>query len=43
MEEVIITNKEAQKIAEFIYQNLNDYIKENQDKFLEFLKKKGIK
>lgn len=43
MEEVIITNKEAQKIAEFIYQNLNDYIKENQDKFLEFLKMKGKK
>ncbi len=41
MSDVIITHNQAQQIAEFIYQNLERYIRENQEKFLIFFEENG--
>lgn len=34
-----LTHDQSKKLAEFIYNNLNNYINEHYDAFLKFLKK----
>lgn len=38
MDEETLSKKQVKLLAEFIYCNLNDYITENYDAFMEFLK-----
>lgn len=38
MEDFVINCQQGKVIADFIYKNLNDYIKEMEQEFLNFLK-----
>ena len=40
MEDLLINGQQGKEIAYFIYKNLNEYIKEMEKEFLNFLKEK---